>query len=106
MYSPNHARQIGLEKTIIEYLIIELSGPLSLIERPAFIKFMQHVDSRFTMISRRTLSCTTLPNLYSKMVNGLTSFCSMATFMSLTLDVWTDRRQRAYFALTDTNDNK
>jgi hypothetical protein len=106
MYSFNHARQIELEKTIIEDLIIELGLPLSLIERPAFIKFMRHVDSRFTMISRRTLSRTTLPNLYSKMIDGLKSFCSMTTYMSLTLDVWTDRRQRAFFAITGMNNNK
>lgn len=102
----SHPRQIELEKSIIEDLIIELGLPLSLIERPSFIKFMAHVDSRFTMISRRTLTRTTIPNLYSKMMDGLKSFCSLAKCISLTLDLWSDRRQRAFFAVTGKNSNK
>jgi hypothetical protein len=80
-YHSNYARQIELEKTIIEDLISELGLSLSLIERPAFVEFMKHVDSRFSVVSRRILSRTTLPNLYSKMLDSLRSFCSMATFM-------------------------
>jgi hypothetical protein len=106
MYSSNHPRQIILQKSIVEDLIIELGLPLSLIERSSFIKFMNHVDPRFTMISRRTLTRTILPNLYSQMMDRLRSFCSFTKFISLTLDLWTDRRQRAFFALTGMNDNK
>ena len=92
-FSSNHPRQIELEKTIIEDLIIELGLPLSLVERPSFIKFLVHVEPRFSMISRRSLTRTTIPNLYSKMMNGLNSFCSLANCLSLTLDLWSDRRQ-------------
>ncbi|CAF3285043.1 unnamed protein product [Rotaria sp. Silwood2] len=99
-YSNIHPRQVELQKSIVENLIIELGLPLSLIERPAFINFMSHVDPRFSTISRRTLTRTILPNLYTKMLDGLKSFCSIATSISLTLDLWTDRRQRAFFALT------
>ncbi|CAF4150658.1 unnamed protein product [Rotaria sordida] len=105
MYLSNHPRQVELEKSITEDIIIELGLPISIVERSGFIKFMFNVDPRFKMISRRTLNRTTLPNLYSKMLDGLKSFCSMATFMSLTLDLWTDRRQRAFFALTDNQLN-
>jgi hypothetical protein len=103
MYSTIHPRQVELQKSIIENLIIELGLPLSLVERSGFINFMSHVDPRFSTISRRTLTRTILPNLYTKMLDGLKSFCSMATFISLTLDLWTDRRQRAFFALTGIN---
>ncbi|CAF1098602.1 unnamed protein product [Rotaria sordida] len=99
-------QKVELEKSITEDLIVELGLPISLVERQDFIIFMTHVDPRFKMISRRTLTRTTLPNIYSKMLAGLKSFCSIATFMSLTLDIWTDRRQRAFFALTGMNDNK
>ena len=99
-YSSIHPRQVELQKSIVEDLIVGLGLPLSLIERPGFIDFMHHVDSRFSTISRRTLTRTILPDLYTKMMEGLKTFCSMATFLSLTLDLWTDRRQRAYFALT------
>ena len=65
---------------------------------------MAHVDPRFTMISRRSLSRTKLPNLYLKMIDGLKSFCSLAKSVSLTLALWTDRKQRAFFVLTDNKD--
>lgn len=103
MYSNVHPRQVELQKSIVESLIIELGLPLSLIERPGFVDFMFHVDPRFSMISRRTLTRTILPNLYAKMMEELKSFCSIATFLSLTLDLWTDRRQRAFFAITGMN---
>ncbi|CAF4794062.1 unnamed protein product [Rotaria sp. Silwood2] len=102
-YSNIHPHQVELQKSIVENLIIELGLPLSLIERPAFINFMSHVDPRFSTISRRTLTRTILPNLYTKMLDGLKSFSSIATSISLTLDLWTDRRQRAFFALTGIN---
>ncbi len=92
MFLSNHPRQIELEKSIIEDLIIELGLPLSLIERPGFIKFMTHGDPRFTMVSRRTLTRTTIPILHSKMMDGLKSFCSLVKCISLTLDLWSDRR--------------
>ncbi|CAF3342402.1 unnamed protein product [Rotaria socialis] len=91
---------VELQKSIVENLIIELGLPLSLIERSGFITFMSNVDPKFSTISRRTLTRTILPDLYTKMLHGLKSFCSMATFISLTLDLWTDRRQRVFFALT------
>ncbi|CAF3421519.1 unnamed protein product [Rotaria socialis] len=99
-YSTIHSRQAELQKSIVENLIIELGLPLSLIERSGFITFMSNVDPKFSTISRRTLTRTILPDLYTKMLHGLKSFCSMATFISLTLDLWTDRRQRVFFALT------
>lgn len=100
IYQTHHPRQVELQKSIVEDLIIELGLPLSLIERPGFIKFMTYVDPRFSVISRRTLTRTILPDLHTKMVNNLKTFCSMVPFMSLTLDLWSDKRQRAFFALT------
>ncbi|CAF4615388.1 unnamed protein product [Rotaria socialis] len=91
---------VELQKSIVENLIIEFGLPLSLIERSGFITFMYNVDPKFSTISRRTLTRTIFPHLYTKMLHGLKSFYSMATFISLTLDLWTDRRQRVFFALT------
>ncbi|CAF1279810.1 unnamed protein product [Adineta ricciae] len=87
IYSATHPRQVELQKSIVEDLIIELGLPLSLVEREGFNNFMLHVDSKFSTISRRTLSRSILPNLYTKMLDGLKRFCSKATFISMTLDL-------------------
>ncbi|CAF3105902.1 unnamed protein product [Rotaria sp. Silwood2] len=99
-YGPNNSRQIELYMAIVNDLIINLGLPLSIVERPAFINFMQKVDSKFIMTSRRTLSRKTIPVLHDKITDHLKMFCSTAIFLSLALDVWTDRRKRSFFAIT------
>jgi hypothetical protein len=106
VFPSNHPRQIELEKSIVEDLVIELGLPLSLIERAGFLKFMARVEPKFTVISRRSLTRSALPSLYSKMLEGLKSFCVTAKFISLTLDLWTDRRQRAFFAVTGASERR
>ena len=108
MYSSNHPRQIELQKSIIEDLIVELGLPLSLVERQGFLNFMNRVDPQFKMISRRSIARTAIPSLYKKMMDGLQMFCASAECVSLTLDIWSDRRQRAFFAVTGKieNDNR
>jgi hypothetical protein len=61
---------------------------------------MNTVDPKFTITSRRTLSRTTIPHLYNAMNDELKKFCNQSQFISLTLDIWTDRRLRAFFAMT------
>ena len=85
---------------IVNDLIIKLGLPLSILERPAFINFMKTIHPQFIMTSRRTLSRTTIPSLYEKMQDQLKAFCSTATFLSLTVDIWSDRRLRSFFAAT------
>lgn len=99
-YSPNNSRQVELSMAIVNDLIIGLGLPLSIVDRESFINFMNKVDSKFTMTSRRTLSRTTIPSLYHKMNERLKAFCLTARFVSLALDIWTDRKLRSFFAIT------
>lgn len=99
-YPSGHQRQRQLHDAIVQNLIIELGLPLSLVERPEFIKFMSTVDPKFTNTSRRTLTRNTIPCLYSKMNDELKKFCATAKYISLTLDIWTDRRTRSFFSIT------
>lgn len=99
-YNPNDSRQIELSMAIVNDLIIGLGLPLSIVDRPAFINFMNKVDPKFTMTSRRTLTRTTIPSLYHKMNEDLKTFCLTASSLSLALDIWTDRKLRSFFAIT------
>ncbi|CAF3849642.1 unnamed protein product [Rotaria magnacalcarata] len=99
-YNANHPRQMELLMGVVKNLIIKLGLPLSIVERPAFIKFMETVDPKFVLTSRRTLTRTTIPLLYEKMHDQLKMFCSTATFLSLALDVWSDRRLRSFCVIT------
>jgi hypothetical protein len=99
-YHSTHPRQVQLSQAIAVNLIIELGLPLSLVERDSFINFMNLVDPKFTISSRRTLSRSTIPRLYNNMNKELKRFCDEIEFISLTLDIWTDRRMRAFYAMT------
>jgi hypothetical protein len=61
---------------------------------------MDLFDPKFTITSRRTLSRSTIPHLYNNMNKELKRFCDEVEFISLTLDIWTDRRVRAFYAMT------
>ncbi|CAF3300822.1 unnamed protein product [Rotaria socialis] len=99
-YPAGHQRQQQLHDAIVQNLMIELGLPLSLVERPEFIKFISAVAPKFSITSRRTLRRTTIPNLYNKMNDLLKQFCSTAQYISLTLDIWSDRRARSFFSIT------
>ncbi|CAF3244182.1 unnamed protein product [Rotaria sp. Silwood2] len=99
-YPAGHQRQQELHNAIVQDLIVGLGLPLSLVERPEFIKFMSTIDPKFKITSRRTLRRDTIPTLYRKMNDLLKQFCSTAEYISLTLDIWTDRRARSFFSIT------
>lgn len=98
-YHANHPRQVELSQAVVVNLIIDLGLPLSLVERESFRSFMNLVDPKFSITSRRTLSRSTIPRLYNNMNKELKKFCDEIEFISLTLDIWTDRRMRAFFSM-------
>jgi hypothetical protein len=102
LYPVGHPREKELHDAIIQNLIIDLGLPLSLVERPEYMKFMYTVDPKFKITSRRTLNRKTIPTLYNIMNDSLKQFCATAEYISLTLDIWTDRRTRPFFCITGT----
>ncbi|CAF1208484.1 unnamed protein product [Didymodactylos carnosus] len=99
-YGSQHPRQIELNNMIINDLIIDLGLPLSIVERPAFLRAMSKVDSKFHVQSRRSICRESIPALYDKMIRELKTICTTAEFISLTLDIWIDRRMRPFYAVT------
>ncbi|CAF1672594.1 unnamed protein product, partial [Rotaria magnacalcarata] len=99
-YSSNNIRQQQLTNSIIKNLIINMGLPLSIVDHTSFKKFMTDVDPKFKPIHRRDLTRTFLPNLQKKCVLKLKEICNQSSYVSLTLDVWTDRRMRSYLGVT------
>jgi hypothetical protein len=54
-YGARNHRQLELAQMIVQDLIIDLGLPLSIVEHPAFLRAMNTIDPRFTVLSRRTL---------------------------------------------------
>lgn len=85
---------------VVHDLIINLGLPVAIVDHPTFIRAMSIVDSKFTLLSRRTLCRTVLPSALEQVNMKLKQACENAQFLSLTLDVWTDPRMRAFLAIT------
>jgi hypothetical protein len=99
-YSSTDPRQVKLTESIIKDLIIECGVPLSLVDQDGFKNFMEVVDPMFSLLSRRQITRDKLPKLHDKMIGKLKLLCDTAEYVSVTLDVWTDRRLRSYIGIT------
>ena len=99
-YASSHPRQLELTEMVFQNFIVELGSPFSIVENPAFIRAMAIVDSKFRVPSRRMFTEMYLPPVYDKLTKKLKNICSSTDFLSLSLDVWTDRRMRAFYAVT------
>ncbi len=58
------------------------------------------MDSMFRLPSRSHLSRTVLPNLAEKMSETVKKILSSSTHLSLTIDIWSDRRCHSFLAAT------
>ncbi|CAF2128590.1 unnamed protein product [Rotaria magnacalcarata] len=74
--------------------------PLSIVDHISFKNFMNDVDSKYKPIHRRDLTRSFLPTLYKQCTSKLQEICAQAKHVSLTLDIWSDRRMRSYFGVT------
>lgn len=99
-YAHDHPRQISLAKMVTNDLIIGLALPLSIVERSEFLHAMATVDQMFIVPSRRKLARDVLPKLVGAVEAELKQICKASQFVSLTFDIWTDRRMRSFYAIT------
>ncbi|CAF1166722.1 unnamed protein product [Didymodactylos carnosus] len=100
VYGSFHSRQLEITDAIVKDLVIDMGLPLSMVEREGFHCFMKKIDPKYSIVSRRAVSRDYMPRLYTKMIENLKFLYNEARWFSLTLDTWTDRRQRCFFAVT------
>jgi hypothetical protein len=99
-YGSAHPRQVELTQMVIKDFIVGLDLPLSNTEKPVFMRAMAIIDPKFRVPSLRSITSDYLPKLYDQIIHKLKNACSLADFISLTFDGWTDRRMRAFYAVT------
>ncbi|CAF1444839.1 unnamed protein product [Didymodactylos carnosus] len=71
-YTSGHPRQIQLSKMVTNDLIIGLVLPLSIVERPEFLRAMHTVDPKFVVPSRRSICRDVLPKTVEKVESSHT----------------------------------
>ena len=98
-YSSTHPQQKALTNAILSDLVIDCNLPLSIIEHPSFRHFMKVADSKYNPVCRRTLTSKT-ENTTAERRSKLRTQLSNIEHVSVTVDIWSDRRIRGYLGVT------
>lgn len=99
-YVVGHPEQQKITTLLVNNLIVRGSLPLSIVEADWFREFMIAANARYTLPSRSHLTGKLLPQLSEATVARVLSHIAGADQVSLTLDIWTDRRMHAFLAVT------
>ncbi|CAK6977231.1 zinc finger BED domain-containing protein 4-like [Scomber scombrus] len=100
LYSLQSPRQQAISEAIVKDLIIGCCLPLSLVENEHFRHFLETVDSKYTPISRRTITEKYIPILVKQVKETVLEKLKKKSTVSLTTDIWSDRRLRSFLGVT------
>lgn len=76
------------------------SLPLGIVETAWFREFMTALAPKYTLPSRSHLTTKLLPQMRSVTEARVSAQIAQADDMSLTIDIWTDRRMHSFLAIT------
>jgi len=99
MYAKSHSRQKELQNAIVTNLIVSSNLPINMVEQAWFKNFMETVDQKFVVPGRRTI-VSMINTQYKSKREMLRQKLSCADAVSLTMDMWSDRRMRSFMGAT------
>jgi hypothetical protein len=99
VYGKSHSRQKEFQNAIVSNLILRGNLPVNIVEQAWFKNFMQTVDPKFVVPGRRTI-VGIIDTQYKSLREELRKKLSSADAVSLTLDMWSDRRMRSFMGAT------
>lgn len=97
-YSSCHHRQRAITSAIVSDLIIDCSLPLRLVENPSFRHFLE-VLNKYSHVSRSTVT-STISDMATSMQEKIKIQLASATKVSVTVDIWSDRKMRGFLGVT------
>ncbi|XP_050958759.1 zinc finger BED domain-containing protein 4-like [Labeo rohita] len=100
LYSPNSARQQAITQSILQDLVVGCCLPLSIIENPHFRRFLNVLDSKYTPMSRTSLTEKLIPHLVTKVKGDIIKALDVQSNVAITADLWSDRRLRSFLGVT------
>ncbi|CAI5656483.1 unnamed protein product [Oreochromis niloticus] len=100
LFSPNSPRQQAITQSILQDLIVGWSLPLSIVENPHFRHFLHVLDSKYTPVSRTTLTEKLIPQFVTKVKGDIIKAQEIQLNVAITTDLWSDRRLRSFLEVT------
>uniref|UniRef100_A0A8C7DJA5 HAT C-terminal dimerisation domain-containing protein n=1 Tax=Oncorhynchus kisutch TaxID=8019 RepID=A0A8C7DJA5_ONCKI len=98
-YSMNHPQQKAINNAILSDLVIDCNLPLSVVENKSFRHFLSVVDSKYSPVCCRTLT-SKVENLATERRSKLKTQLSNTDHVSVTVDIWSDRKMRGFLGVT------
>ena len=99
-YDKQHPKQQLVTESLIYNVIVMCGLPVSVIDNTHFRQFLHDLDSRYNPPCRQTVTNTYLPQLVSNAKEKLQTALDNADNISLTADIWTDRRAHSFLGVT------
>ena len=99
-YASNHPQQQRITSLLLQNLIVKGSLPFGIVETDWFREFMNAVNPKYSLPSRSHLTTKLLPKLREATEDRVSAHVAKAENMSLTIDIWTDRRMHSFLAIT------
>lgn len=99
-YGSGSVRQRSLTNSLVSNLIVKCALPISLVDNPAFRAFLADMDPKFTPPVRQTVTYSILPQMLQSQQLKLAAFIEKCSDISLTVDIWSDRRMHSYIGVT------
>jgi hypothetical protein len=94
-YRPNSLIQTDRLQRLVT-MIVKCMLPISIVENPAFVEYINYIDPSFSMPVRPTVKNTALPQLKTLVKNKIQSILKMIPSVSTSMDAWTDAAVRPY----------
>ena len=99
-YGRNDARQIKISESYIKNVVVKCGAPIYMVEQEGFRAFMNDVDPKWIPCGGKWVSQTKIPQMFASVKEKLISRLSQVANVSATLDIWTDRKMRAFMGMT------
>lgn len=100
VYISKSPRQQAINASIIKDLVIGCGLPLALVENCYFRKFLKVMDSKYTPISKSTISEKRIPVLVNQVKQTIVERLQRQPSVSVTVDIWSNRRLRSFLGVT------
>ena len=88
-WGPHHPAAETATKFLAEMIAVDLQ-PYAIVENEGFRRYSNHLEPRYSLLSRRLLSEQIIPDIYTKVKDKLTASLSNAGKISFTTDTWTE----------------
>ncbi|XP_004210748.1 uncharacterized protein LOC101239302 [Hydra vulgaris] len=98
-YGRTHPKQRRILAAVVKHLVVGASLPVSIVASEHFRRYNNVLDPQCSTISRFVVK-TYLEKTYTDAKEKLTENLCQAASISLTLDIWSDRKMRGYLGVT------